>query len=150
MTKDETVIALRALTAAFPRKIDDDVVELWGNVFADTPMDRMMVAVKEWVTTAERFPTPAQLKGVMRDHARRREMDMTPDERQAALPAPPDYVEPETGVILSSTRIPTVPEGLEIGYRAYVREVKKQGREPKSFDEFRGKVARRMGKEFNR
>lgn len=131
MNADQTVIALRQLAAAFPREITRDVIELWHNVFDDTPDERVQAAVAEWIKTAEHFPSPAQLRSVMRSQLRRQQMEAPP-----ALPEPTDPEPDDTGRPRDRRRILPPSEGIDIAYASYVRECERRGIPPRTRQSF--------------
>lgn len=121
MTPTEVQQVLTVLGAAYPAtEITDEMVALWINTLADDETSRVRTAVEQYVRSEEWFPTPASLRQYVRDVARREQMD-TPSN---ALPE-------------GRGQYPTFAEGIQIAYESYSREVRRQGREPKTFDQFR-------------
>lgn len=120
MNQTETARILRYLHAAFGTEITNDMAQLWVNTFQSEPFDEVEAAAAEWVREERFFPTPADMRATMRRLAR------------AAIQAP---------AIPQGASVLTGPEGgFDIAYRAYCQEVERAGREPKSFDEFVGRV----------
>lgn len=122
MNAQETAICLRTLGAAYGHvEQDGDRAELWLNVFSGDDAVHVLTACREWVINESRWPTPADIRRYIRDAVRREQMD-TPPPREIGQ------------------RYPTFDEGIQIAYESYCREVRRQGREPRSFEQFRGSV----------
>lgn len=118
MTPHETAIILDRLAGAYGREVDERTATVWANTFSDEPYERTARAVQQWIRTEQRFPTPAGIRGLVRDEIRRN--NMTAPAREL-----------EAGTV-------TFDEGVQIAYRSYCQEIEWQGRTPRSFPEFRG------------
>jgi len=125
MTPIEVQQVLTVLDAAYPNtEVTDEMAALWVNALADDDTTRVRNAVEQYVRNEEWFPTPASLRQYIRDAARREQMA---DPGHRALPE-------------GRGQYPTFAEGIQIAYESYCREVRKQGREPRTFEQFRGSV----------
>jgi hypothetical protein len=125
MTYDDATDLIQVLAAAYPREVTDDMIVLWAGVFQDDDLDRVAEAVGEWIETDQFFPTPAGIKDTMRQHARRRLME------REALPAI-DYRQEIGGPA----------GGFKIAYDSYVKQCKRDGVKPQTYEKFRGKLPR--------
>lgn len=73
MTKAETLKVLVLLKSAYPasyRGISDDeahvVVNLWSTMFADVPVDIVMLAVRKHISVGKYAPTIAEIRAQIR------------------------------------------------------------------------------------
>lgn len=126
MSPGETAQVLAMLRGAYQREINEEQAIVWTNTFAVTPFDECMWAAQVWIEGNSWPPTPADLRRLIRDARRRREMD-----------APPL---PEIGPV---DKLISGPDGgFAIAYRAYSDYVRSKHREPRPFAEFSGALAR--------
>jgi hypothetical protein len=144
MNREETGQLLLALSGAYPTtEVTTETSELWANVFSGESFDALVEAAKVWIDRERFWPTPADLRTIIRDRRRREEMETPPEERQLPAPEPPPEIVPETGEVLSSSQPPpTWERAIEIAYGSYCREVRRQGREPRSVEDFKRQLPR--------
>ena len=143
MNRQETAQLLLVFSGAYPNhEVTPETSALWANVFESESFDALVAAAKVWIERERFWPTPADLRTIVRD-ARRREAMEAPEDRQLPAPEPPPHIDEETGEVLSTTRRPaTLEAAIDIAYRSYCREVRRQGREPRSRTEFARQLPR--------
>jgi hypothetical protein len=109
---------LRQLHSAYQTEVTREMGELWSNTFAGDDDEMVRDAVHEWIRERTYFPSPADLRQVMRGIMRR--------------------TEPERALTtVSATPITGLEGGWKIAYDAYCQTVRRDGREPKPFEIFR-------------
>lgn len=118
MTPQQVAGILRQLHSAYQTEVTEDMGHLWANTFSGDDYEMARDAVDEWIRERTYFPSPADLRQVMRGIMRR--------------------TEPERALTTVSQMTITGEEGgWQIAYDAYCQTVKRDGREPKPFEQFR-------------
>lgn len=124
MNSAETAKVLTVLSGAYPAtEVTEETAMLWDSVFASDPYELVAVAVRDWITNEEWWPTPAGIRSRIRSLRHRADME----EQRAIEPG---------------GRIVPAPEGIRIAYASYERFVRARpanhpsGNEPRPFAEF--------------
>jgi len=121
VTPQETAKVLRRFHAAYGNEITADMASLWAESFSGNEAILVEDAADEWIRERVQFPTPADIRNVMRSIMSR--MDRHPE-----LPR-------------NSAQVIDGPHGgFQIAYDAYCETVKRDNREPKTFDQFIGLI----------
>jgi hypothetical protein len=87
MNSNEAATVIAVMHGAYPNvRLDDAVAEVWANSLLATDFDIARRAVNEWVSTMTRWPTVAELNGIMRRlRAGIDEFDALPPAREPLL-----------------------------------------------------------------
>jgi hypothetical protein len=121
VTPQQTAQVLRQLHAAFGTEVTEDMGRLWAEVFSGDEAELVRDATVFWIRERSKFPTPAELREVMRRMMQ--QADIVPPLGRA-----------------SELRVTGKAGGWQIAYDAYCDTVRKAGREPKTFEQFIGQL----------